>query len=480
MPSLIWPCALLHLHGLDGGSAHIAGVLDLLHEFGEREEDGASVPVWDSTLQSFELVPEADRASLLHELREAGVYDDAFPWVLARALSNYADVPGSWIFGGWKGREPILAPDAAGNFLAEVVAAAWHGQSEIATRAKMLYFRGYLQAGKMHFAPQITWINLLPRYPSGLSPEQRQQVESSARATFQALWATPEDHAANTRDWAQAFWRQNWSLYECASDAPTLPSPESDATDVPPWQPVRERLLDEMERLGGRFLDAHRAADPDLFAPERNEVLTGMTHRQIRAVSMMIMSPTLWAYEFGAGVVRGLVEARIVQKWLIRENDPALYSRFKDYGRGRLKLQVLHLREYRDGLDSPPDSLNDVIEDMEAYLNRDIWEEFQDISVEGNFAKIDTRRMALAVGLESDYRLVFAPMSADVHGEWMSLERYALTVCANPLHRGHRIPCEPGPFPIGPELVDLAMRILGDMVTDYTDAINAPPASDRT
>jgi hypothetical protein len=73
-------------------------------------------------------------------------------------------------------------------------------------------------------------------------------------------------------------------------------------------------------------------------------------------------------------------------------------------------------------------------------INQDLWEELQDISLEGTFSGVNTRKMAEHVGMLTEYKLVFAPASSNVHGEWGTLEQYALAVCRNPLHRGHRVP----------------------------------------
>jgi hypothetical protein len=145
----------------------------------------------------------------------------------------------------------------------------------------------------------------------------------------------------------------------------------------------------------------------------------------LRALFVLINDPGIWTMEHGASYIRALVEARITLKWLVQQDDAALYERFKSYGRGRLKLLKLHLEEYRDGLSGPSPDLDSHIEYLEALVNQDLWEEFQDISVEGNFAGVDTRRMAEQVGMVTEYRLVFAPASANVHGEWAALDQYA-------------------------------------------------------
>jgi Family of unknown function (DUF5677) len=140
----------------------------------------------------------------------------------------------------------------------------------------------------------------------------------------------------------------------------------------------------------------------------------------------MVRYPGFWTMEHGASIIRSLVEGRIIHKWLISKADESYFSKFKDYGRGHLKLQVLHMREYRDSIEAATPELDEQIAYMEALLNRDRWEEFQDISIEGNFASTDVRKMAEATDLLTEYRLLFAPMSANVHGEWTALDQYVL------------------------------------------------------
>jgi hypothetical protein len=97
----------------------------------------------------------------------------------------------------------------------------------------------------------------------------------------------------------------------------------------------------------------------------------------------MVRYPGFWTMEHGASIIRSLVEGRIIHKWLISKADESYFSKFKDYGRGHLKLQVLHMREYRDSIEAATPELDEQIAYMEALLNRDRWEEFQDISIEG-------------------------------------------------------------------------------------------------
>lgn len=473
-PCLIWPSAVLHAKGLDDGMVLAARALDVLAEY---------VPdsvVLDGSLQSLEQVPESKRTEALQALRRAGsLYEEAFPWLLVCALKRYEGLPGGWVFDGWTDTRPAVTEEASGKFLADVARSAWHGGSDVATRAKALAMRGQIKAGKMQFAPGIGFLDLLPRYPNQLGDKERARVESSIRATFGAVWGMQQspDVVAH-QAWAATFWRQNWSMYPCealipdTNDADRLEDTEDASDGVPPWAEARTDALRRAEALKERFLASAFAADPDLYIPDRHEVLTGLVNRQVRAVEAMASMPLFWSVEHGAPLIRGLVEARILAKWLMHKNDQTLYERFKDYGRGHLKLHVLHLREYADAETGDTSDLDAEIAVLEQVLEGDMMEEFQDIDVNARFTKADTRTMAYAVGLAREYRTLFAPMSANVHGEWIPLEQYALDVCRNPLHRAHRLPNFDSRTMLSPTHVTLALDQLEAMVDEYIAGID--------
>lgn len=403
-------------------------------------------------------------------------------WCAPSASIESFPVPGSWTAGG--GNVQIVPEDAPEQYLRAAVTAAKGGQTRVATLAKAIWLRAYLKADKLSFSANLDWLDLMPRYPHAVTEDERVRIEPSLRAMFGAVYGVlghGADENAPGVKWAMSFWRQNWRLYRC--EAPAASQPMSGAEgDAPPWAAQQREWLTAIGDIEASFISSYRAADPDLYAPDRHEVLTGITYRHLRAVEAMIRYPGFWTAEHGSPLLRSLVEARIVQKWLIQQSDPTLYTRFKDYGRGHLKLQLLHLREYRDTLDEDQArALDEVINSLDALVNRDRWEEFQNISIEGNFAGVDVRRMAEATGLRNEYRLLFAPTSATVHGEWGALDQHVLAPCLNPLHRGHRIPNTERIMELGPELVVMALDLLDQLVSEYRRGVygaeSEPPAA---
>ncbi|MCH8827065.1 MAG: hypothetical protein IIB16_08920 [Chloroflexi bacterium] len=72
-------------------------------------------------------------------------------------------------------------------------------------------------------------------------------------------------------------------------------------------------------------------------------------------------------------------------------------------------------------------------------INDEIWEENLPINM-GSWSGKSERDMALEVGFEEQYKLIYQPYSMDVHGTWMSLVRWNLKRCMNPLHGFHYLP----------------------------------------
>jgi hypothetical protein len=78
--------------------------------------------------------------------------------------------------------------------------------------------------------------------------------------------------------------------------------------------------------------------------------------------------------------------------------------------------------------------------------------------------------MAADVGMKEQYDLVYSMASATAHGEWHSLDRYALTRCTNPLHRWHRIVGDTdGMWSM--QIVDMALQMTEDMVEEFETAM---------
>ena len=466
-PDFLWMCALIN-NDLNRGMYVMAETLLTINEaLGTLRIDA---DVW-GRLTQFESIPKEARERILDHLEKLNLNERAFPEGLAHALALYPNAPGFWLVERRFADGTTPDPARAEAFLAPVIAESFDGQHLVPMLTKFMFLRGMMKGGKIHFPREMPALELLPRYPNDLDEDERARADTFIRATFLGMVNLHVDGESQARlDWCQEFWRANWSLYACIK-----PNGSSRA-DVK--EPTREQVHDIMsglsqttEELKSRFEEVALHVDPDLYVPDKYEVLTGLAARTVRLVQGALTSPLLWTDEYGAGLMRSVVEAKILIRWLGKKNDPTLYTKYKDYGRGRLKLLKLHLEAYIDAQVEVPAHLEDYLKHLTAEVNADLWEEFQDIDLDSTFSDVSAWKMAADVGLQDDYNLVFSPTSGSAHGDWAALDRYALTRCRNSLHMWHRIPDFDERAAIDPSSMALLLSMAGEVVTEYINAI---------
>jgi hypothetical protein len=466
LPDFIWPCYHF-VQDLDRGFDAVISALDAIAE--AAASVGFDEPL-TGQLSGLEAMPEEARTIALELLVERDIYDQAFSEAFAHSLGVYPDAPGSWLLEPWRDRG--LTPDVAKAEaeLGRVIAESFHGQMPVPTRAKAIYLRGLMKAGRMKLT-DLDVVNLLPRYPNKLADKERLEVETFIRASFIASLRGESliDSDADDRrvNWCRRFWRENWNLFACR---------KPDSGYLPAGSPAEfEKLLAEYsERANSlrlRFEKTALSVDPDLYDPDRYEVLTGIAARVVRLIEGAVSAPPLWTDEFGANLMRSIIEAKINIRWLEYKNDPEMYRAFKNYGRGRLKLLKLHTEAYTETLDEIPEHLTTYLEHLDEEVNADVWEEFQEIDIRTTFSGVSARQMAIDVGLKEDYDFVFAPASGTTHGDWIALDRYALVRCRSPLHLWHRIPSEQTDLLVDPAVMDTLLGMADEVIDIYVSII---------
>lgn len=472
-PNYLWVCSLLEPDLDDGRRIFIAchdGLNRVLDDLLENKAEDR--PVFDGSLTAWEAVPAHVRDSVLASLLAEDMYEIFVPRRFAHVLGMYPSAPGRWLIGSWLERDDFsIDPTIAETTLAGVIRESAHGQSPVATHAKAFYLRGLVLGRKISIARDMVAFDLVPKWPNDLTEEERARVESIMRAMFGASrgaeQASRDDGGGDDLSaiWAQEFWRSNWRLYPCHTARPEWLDGDNDLSQlIPEFESRAHGMWEQFDRVAVQ-------TDPDLFDPDRYEVLTGIVARALRIATSAVHSPPDWTQEHSAPRLRSLYEALILVSWLDYRNDPDLYTRFKEFGRGRLKLQKLHFEEFVDSLEAVPPEIAHQLDVLESLVNQDLDEEFQNIDLRGNFAGIDMRKMADEVGLGLEYRLGFAPSSSDAHGEWTHLDRYALTRCTNPTHRWHRVARQELVHSVDPSVVD-ALLVIGQRVLDvYCDVI---------
>ncbi len=170
-PDMIWICALLKLYGDKAGIVLSARVLDRIDDVlcssGGDVPDKSDRSILTGGLTAFEKIPDSKRAEVLAALQSDDLYERAFPWILVSGLQKYNGIPGSWLLQGWDGNERSVGSEESEAFLRALVSDARHGQSPIPTKAKAMYLRAWLKAGKISLpnSTEDDWLAILSRNP---------------------------------------------------------------------------------------------------------------------------------------------------------------------------------------------------------------------------------------------------------------------------------------------------------------------------
>ena len=476
LPDFLWNCWHLAA-GAPADLVQLGKWLDMVEEIIGADRDGYPER-WLLTgrLTSFEAMPVPARERLLDRLRADEMYDVLIPAEFAHALGMYPLAPGRWLIQPWLDAGMTVDPEVARRGLARVVAASLDGRDPVATRAKAVVFRQFVVAGRLVLPRELVseMQDEMMRYPMRTTAEETAKIESFIRASVGAieeLTALDGESDRVQATWARTFWRANWRLFPCERHRAALVGPQLSDDDRAAAKSAVQEVIAEVRALHERFVQLADTTDPDLYDPDRYEVLTGLVARVLRHLSVYIGYPPLWTMEHGAPLLRAVVEARIIVRYLVHaEPETDLFRRFKAYGMGRLKLLKLHFEEYLTAEENPHEDMIAYVDYLEALVNQDTMEEFQDIDLGGNFAGKDMRSMAADVELEREYRLLFAPASSNVHGEWSVIDEYALERCRNPLHMGHRIVRHDVSGPIGSTAVETVVEFATLLVDEYEEA----------
>lgn len=495
LPEYLWAAGFV-AGDADAGLFRLARVLDAM----TAALADVEAPLLDGTLSSLEALTEAQRAKVVAALQEARLVAVAVPDAFAHALRMYPDAPGRWLADLARLPDDHVDPEIAESYLNRAIAAIADGRGPGATALKATAMRQQMMGGRLHFSAQGAPVGELKRYPRELSDDERASVESFIRASYLSFAATRAlDTAAS--GWPARFWNANWRLYTCrvrakrdehdveagrerdeepagrreserGKQADTQPGSEHDGQ--PAVQPEPGERIAE---LWQRFIEVVQDSDPQLYDPGRHEVLTGLTAHALRVGFAIAAHPGLWVGEFGAPLLRSAAEVVIYLSWFgtTEGRQAEAHQKFKAFGRGRLKLAKLHAEEFADRMGTN-EILEEILEGLHEETNREVGEEWQDISLETTFNGKDLRKMALASDTEWLYKMVIAPMSAVLHSEWPMLTRYAMQLCVNPVHRLHWLPrteLTPAVRPVGGEA---AVALSRHALDAYIAALAPQPA----
>ncbi len=438
-PDLLWPMSLIAMDG-ESGLARFIGWQKRVAV--TLEASGVDSLAMDGRLTSLEAVDAAARAKvesdLVRDLRET----DALPELLVAVLRRYESPPGAWLLiDPWP--TPEVSDDEAMSYLADVlVRCVGDGHREA-----MVKFVGITWGvlTKSLSAPPST-IDLWRSYPR--DPATVDMADASIRASFNA-WkgadAYNDPQRVDAREaWARRFWISNSRLSPCiiGEEIEIAESERGSVDEGATDESMARELVGAAANTYGRFLDFLESGTPlDLYSPAKLEVVCGLVSRAVRATVAVLRAPHMWNGEHGAWLMRLLAETEILLAWL-DQNGPQSYADYQVFGRGKAKLMKAHMEKLAEDFPGgdPPERLKQSLLELDKKLGGDIGEQLIPVNLDATFSGKSVRVMAFEAGLEDTYRYVYQSASGVGHGEWWTIEDYALQRCQNPLHRFHWLP----------------------------------------
>jgi len=207
---------------------------------------------------------------------------------------------------------------------------------------------------------------------------------------------------------------------------------------------MHHELWDLLERytelIHDELADRWKRWPIDLMSPEVHEVIGALMARQVTLATQLAAAPSIWNAHVAPLILRTMTDTYITLAWIF-EDTLDRGRKFIVHGLGQQKLYLEHLKAELKALGENVEEAS-YIKEMEQWLNSQRWTFLTEVNI-GSWSGIDTRKMAEDAECLDLYRLAYTPFSAAVHSMWNHVGRLNLETCSNPLHRYHRVPCDP-------------------------------------
>lgn len=180
----------------------------------------------------------------------------------------------------------------------------------------------------------------------------------------------------------------------------------------------------------------------DISQVEKHEVVGALLARQVTLATQLANNPLIWNGHIAPLVLRAMVDNHINLAWILHTDTLNRSKKFIEHGLGQQKLVVEHHKEEMKKRGVKDIENEPLIKAHENWINSQRYTFLTTVSV-GQWAEMDTRKMAEEADCIDFYRFAYTPFSANVHSMWNHVSRYNLVECTNQLHRLHKIPIDP-------------------------------------
>ena len=419
-------------------------------------------PPFLGLISDFGRIPEEKREAIQKENKQ--LIKSAFVEPFGDIIRLYPESPATWLLPEeWLSNESFN-DSASISSLKATVEKIFPGKDSYTGYLRMIPLRPLFKMGKIVLPKSLDIIELLPKYPQGLSDEDRAHCESFGRNVLNMII----QNNIGDRSWSQYFWRRNFELSSCENlnNEKIFEGKTIDKKRLDNIYQICENNSSLLNEYLNNVVDSYVI---DLFSPETDEILLGLFSRVIRLTSLILTNPLLWSYDLSRILLRCLSDTTITYCYLIEKNDSQLFQSFIDYGKGKEKLLLLHLQDTHPGTRTVT---GETIDQLTSHLGGGFSPELIDINL-GDWKDVSARDMAKECNLMEIYRIIYDPTSSDIHGTWTSIKNTNLTYCVNPLHRYHRLPQLDYP-PIFIQPVQIALNLAVKAITSSIEKLGFP------
>ncbi len=323
----------------------------------------------------------------------------------------------------WSAHLQVPEPEVGWRAMAHAVVASMDLQSRSAIDIRWMRVMFLGLQHRLRFPKgREEVIDMLCAYPEGRDvPDWADSMIRAMEPMMGIGDPTADEHAA----WSEVFWRECLRKTPCMPGRWALPSEESDFD----FEPAKQRWGETYAGLAEHFFETLETTGIDA----RHDAVFGLALYAMSLVASAMRPHS--TRPSGRHLLRSLAEVLITLAYLVVKDEPELWQTYRAYGTGQAKLAFLKLVE-SERKDLPKHVDLSVLESL---ANEDMWQEFVPIDF-GNWTRLNVRKMAEASGIKDVYDAYYVWPSGYVHGHWAAVRDSVFDICANPLHRFHRIP----------------------------------------
>lgn len=241
--------------------------------------------------------------------------------------------------------------------------------------------------------------------------------------------------------WAEYFWKRGFEISKCDALLDYYMLKDSGKSIK---KELSEPLARDFSEIVKDVYEIHGEAFKSVVYTSKNfeelEINLGLFNRIFNLSKRLLQVFEYWNDELGKVVLRSIIDSYILLAWLQSNGTEENLRNYKEYGLGKKKLFIEHLKSKIGN-----DALNPFYKRLENELNAELESiinpMFLNVNV-GNWIDKSVRDMAMDIDEKELFDYLYNPFSDIIHGGYSSLEQHHLRNCYNPLHKGHKIPKE--------------------------------------